>query len=401
MEPTQEGYTVSAAVDSWRRQRPRSRRFGTSVTNAVWTLLPALVALAVTFVIIEVSEPPRINNFAEAFHLLGKSVEREALSFNTMVIGVLASLLVAQVVARRPRFKTEFQVRNYGSAALFAHLLAGLALAATVLSVFGAFGDIEAARGLWVIMASMVVAVGVAQWIEWYWARNRRLLRKRTRAEIAVNAWSIHRSTAFLYSIAGSRQHPTRKLMFYLLSVVIVAAMAGMAAMELIMLATARNSPGEPALLAYAVIVLPVSILGVSFAAVLAALQACQMLTRERRGSAFVRLFASVFLGLPTLIALLLIHWEGTAARAGTVGLLVSLTLPFILLILPSKNPHLSIHPRLVAVNLKRSRRKRIKLLRDLWAIEHQAGRRIRARRIRRASLNFNRPTTGLGSSDQ
>lgn len=103
------------------------------------------------------------SHVAHALPLLGNTIEDEALAFNTTIIGVLASLPIAQFLAHRPRFKTRHQIRNYISAALFAHLLAGLAVAATTLSVIGAIGNSADLRWLWVIIASTLVAVGVAQ----------------------------------------------------------------------------------------------------------------------------------------------------------------------------------------------------------------------------------------------
>ncbi|MBT1681900.1 hypothetical protein [Curtobacterium flaccumfaciens] len=389
---------MSTAADTWWRQRPQSRRLGTSVANAIATLLPAFLTFFITLVIIGVAQPPDDTHIAHALQLLGNAIEEEALAFNTTIIGVLASLLIAQVLAQRPRFKTRHQIRNYISAALFAHLLAGLAVAATTLSVIGAIGNSAHVQRLWVIVASTLVAVGVAQWIEWYWARNRRLLRNRTRTELTVNAWSIHRAAAFLQPWSTAHRHPIIKLTIRLILSTVIVAAAATATMAFLILGGTHTFPAPAATAAYACAVAIPTVIGVLVAAFAAAAQTMQMLTRERRGSVFVWLFVPIWAGLPSVILVIFTPWERAEYAAWTVGVIVSIILPFLPLVLPVNSRWPSLHARLIAVSLHRGRKRRLTLLRDLWALERTAGKKARARRIRRVSLTCNRPTAGIGS---
>ncbi|MBF4636260.1 hypothetical protein ITJ38_17755 [Agreia pratensis] len=374
---------------------------GTTLASAAATLFPAFLAFLITIQIVGLTQLTQSNHFAHELHLLGKSVEQDALTFNTTIIGVLASLLIAQVLARRSTLKTPLEIRNYVSVALFAHLLAGLAVVASLLSVIGAIGNSANIRHLWVIAASMIVAVGVAQWIEWSWARNRRLLRRRTRVEVTVNAWSIHRLTALLPPHQKVRRRPVTKLLLHLLlmSVTVTAAAAG--SMEILVRGTTHNFPTTATTAAYVGTIAILSTACVLVASLVATVQITQMLLSEQRWSSLVWMLVTVWVVLPTTLLVAFMPWNRPELVSRTVGVLISVSLPFLPLVLPVKNNWSSLHHRLAATSLKIVRIERLTLLRDLWTISPRIKEKeARIRRLKKIYLRCNRPPAGLGSID-
>ncbi|KJC64250.1 hypothetical protein [Agreia bicolorata] len=317
-----------------------------------------------------------------------------------MIIGVLTSLLIAQVLARRSRLKTPHEIRNHVSVALFAHLLAGLAIVAALLSAIGAIGSSEDIRRLWVIMAATIVAVGVSQWIEWFWARNRRLLRRRIRTEITVNAWSIHRLSAFIPLGHKAHRRPITKLVLHLLFMSVIVVAAATASMELLSLVSTHNFPPIAATAAYISTTAILSTTCVLVASVAIAAQVTQVLEHERRWSCLVWILGTVWVGLPTTLLVAFTPWYRPQSAILTTGALVSLALPFVPLVLPMTNHWSSLHRHLAAGGLMLIRRRRLTLIRDLWAIERKASRKARAHRVRKTSLRHNRPLSGIGSID-
>jgi hypothetical protein len=390
---------MSKGDADWWRGRPRSRRTGAVAFSAFGTAFPAFTVLAVTTIVVFAFQGMVGRRVPAALTHLGRAVERDVLALDGIVLGVLASLLIAQVIAREPRLQTAQEARRYGSVALFAHVLAGLPIAAAVLAVWGAVGDQERSYRLWVILVIATVGIGAAQWIEWYWARNRRLVRNRARTETIVNAWEIHRSSAVLATRSGARRAPVRKLVLHLVLVCSAAALSGSVAVGTIALIVSHEllhlADAAGYLLSFFVSeawVVPLLVLT-------AGLQASVITAKDRPWGIGATMVLMIAVGLPAAFALLVTDWTAPGQAARTVGMLTATALPFVVVLAPSRSA-VALAPRMIAVSLRISRCWRIQLLRDVYASEWKRSPAARGRHVRRTSLERNRPERGVGSAE-
>lgn len=382
---------------TWWLARPRLKRLGGIGGSLFFTFFPAFALLAVTALIVTLVawKPP--ERMGDALIALGTSVARDALAIDGIIIGVLASLLIAQVLAKRPQLRSAWQLRRFGSVALFAHALAGVTLAVATLCLLGALRDAEHARQLWVILVATGVAIGVAQWIDRYWSRNRRLVRSRIRTTITMNAWVIHRAARSLRRRTGARTRPAGKLLIHVVSFVVLSTLcAGVAAAAVIWIS--GNGFDALAIVMFMIKMLQAQAFLMVLWLVCGGMQAHALLERGRQFSTIWWLVVSFFT-VPWVVALLLlVDYANPNEVAFAAGFITQLVVPYLLLLLNPRR-RLALVPRINAYRLWLNRRWRVVHLRDLYAVDWRPSEKARKRRVRQASLRRNRPRSGPASS--
>lgn len=388
-------------TDDWWKRRPRVRRFGAVASTFFTTGVPALFALLVTGVVVGSVGIPGDANLLRSMRDLGAVVAQDALSFDAIVIGVLASLLIAQVLTRRPRLDTRRRIGRFLSVTMFAHVLAGFALAALCLAVIGAIDNAGRARHLWVLVAATVVAVAVAQWIERHWLRNRRLARNRTHTEITTNAAAIHRYAAVLYERPDARRWPWLKLLLHVLLLLVSATAAGVGVAALVGWAMAGRMASWPALMRFGSADASAALVAVMTAAVCVLAQVHQATSTGRiaRSGIAVWVTAAGVLLAPVALTVFVISLQELRYVVWGAGTSTTLLLPAAALLLPVRSFG-SFAGRVIAVQLSTSRRYRYALLRDVYVVEKPRSTRKRKKRLfKTIALQRLRPDDGPGSA--
>jgi hypothetical protein len=384
---------------SWWLQRPRGRRAAAIAASAFYTAVPAFIVVGATWAFVSMFQDGEPGQTMPALQRLGGSIEESALAFDGIMIGVLASLLIAQVIARKPRLRSDQQIRRYGSVAMFSHLLASLPVAVAVLTMIGALGNADRSNRMWVVVVAALVAVGVAQWIESYWSRNRRLARNHSRIEIAVNARELHRIGAVVSTNFNTRRTPWRKLALHVLSACVVATLVGtiFGAFTIGLIDQEALSPAVVGELGLGLFIsqawtVPLLLLA-------AALQSRRLSAKDKPWGIGSSACVVIALGLPALALTHLSTASSPLVTPVSLALLLAISAPFITLIAPRRSPA-SLAMRVLAVRFQSRRRKRVQLLRDLYVCEWNRKKKARLGHVARSALRQNRPEVGIGSSD-
>lgn len=394
------GQPPQSTADWWKR-RPRVRRLGAVASTFFTTGLPAVLVLLATGAVLSLVSIWGGDDLGCLWPDLGAVVAQEALSYDAIVIGVLASLLIAQVLTRRPRLDTQRRIGRFLSVTLFAHVLAGFAVAALCLAVIGAIGNAGAARHLWVLVAATVVAVAVAQWIERHWLRNRRLARNRTHTEIRMNARTIHRYAAVLYERPNARRWPWLKLVLHVLLLLASATAAGVGVAALVGWALSGQMASWPALVQFGSDTATVALVAVMIAGVCVLAQVHRATSTGRIARSGVAVWVAAVGGLliPVAFTVYVISLQELRYAGWGAGTLVTWLLPAAALVFPVRSFG-SLAGRMMAVQLSISRRYRYTLLRDVYVVDKPRRTQKRKERLFEAiALQRLRPDDGPGAA--
>jgi hypothetical protein len=390
------------------RERPLLRRVSTGMTGPMMTFLLTVTVLYVTLVPLVVAFGPDTAVIASAVIEFGAQLEVGAVSFQGITLGLLSALFIARVIAPVP------DVRNQSSvsvgAAVAGHVLAGTVIGTAAFTFIGTIHNAESAGRVWFVIVLAVVAFGLAQAINADITFGRKRQRRRTKNELIVTCWGVHRRAAALHEHAGMRRAPYRRLLV-LTSMTIVAS-ASLGTAVIVVAYSGAVSDSWAVIVGSAVLIAAWGTFWVGFL-----ISTTGVLPTPR----WLTAFAWIMTGLTTVAPAAVVATAPTGAETWPFKAAVVLTvlMPFGLL-LGSTSRSYSMRTMLLAVELRRYRRRRLLLVRDYYALkkrrrtrqdqqktwDEKALRRfLRGPRTPRpagtpkpVSLAQHRPDTGIGS---
>jgi hypothetical protein len=380
------------------------------MTGPMRTVIMTLTLLYITWVPIVIASGPKHDSVGSAVVEFRAQLEPGAVAFQGTALGLLSALFIARVIAPVPDVRNQTSV-TVGSAAA-GHFLAGVVISTAVFTFIGTIHDGKSAGRVWFVIVLAAMAFGLAQAINADITFGRKRQRRRTKNDLIITSWAVHRRAAVLQSHPHFRRAPYRRLTTLTSAAIIVSASVGTG-----MLAAAY--PGG---------------IGVSLAPIFG-----WALAIAAWGTFWVSLLIATVNGPATPRFLIAVAWITvslttvapavalTAAPADPqavpfkVAVVLTVLTPFLLL-LGKKRQRNSMQTLLLAVELRRYRRHRLVLIRDYYALKKRRhAKRDREPRWEEAALRTllrgvttagrcalpkpasparHRPDAGIGSKD-
>jgi hypothetical protein len=369
-----------------KRSRPLARRLSTGTSGPFATATITVIVLYLTLAPIVFTFGPNGAAIGSAMVEFGRQLEPGALAFQGIAVGLLGAILIGRVIAPVPDVRNQTGVDVF--AAMAGHFLSAVIIAAAGFTVIGTIHDSKRAGGVWFVIVLAVVSFGFTQAIDARITFGRKRQRQRTRNDLIVMSWGIHRRAALLLTCTDPRRAPARRLTGIVAATIVVDAGVGTG-----IVATAYPNGGGvmlPIIFASALAVASWSTFWVSF------LIASAFSPTPGR---FLPAATWAIVLLTTAAPAAVIATVPTAAAAVPLKIAAVFTAlaPFGHLLVRVGHTF-SLQAALMAVELRRYRRRRLTLVRDYYALRK---RRLNAERAKAGSTWEERALAALTRTPQ
>lgn len=351
---------------SWRQARPLSRRVTSAVTGPLFTAILVLASLWLTAVPIVVLSGPRTPDVLQASMRFAVGASTEAAEFQGVLVGVLAAIFIVRVIDR----SSENSLVDAGGfwAVFFVHALAALVVDAAVIgSVSVAPGSNQSGR-VWELWALAAVALVLAWWVDAGVTLGRAPQRRRTKVELQVTSWALHRRAAFLRQQRNVRCRPRLRVLGIVLSTWFVSTVVGSG------LFAASWSPGELRYLVWNLLFFGPLAAWATLAVVLV-VQSAPIPGEPRYPYLIAWASAGLLVGLPAAVFIGFSYPSHSVAFRLAVVATASLPFSHAAVRTPSR---WTLRSALVAADLRRHRIRRRRLLLDFYALRKDPRRKRR-----------------------
>ncbi|MCS5521199.1 hypothetical protein NY551_00440 [Curtobacterium flaccumfaciens pv. oortii] len=341
----------------WRRLRPRSRRVGSVLTGPMFTFVVALAGLWLTWVPLAVVSGPRTPDVLAAVTSFSEGFAAQAAPVQAVLVGVLTAVFIVRVIDQNAGNRLDDAAGPW--AVILVHIIAAVSLDAGVLGIIGVAADPSKVGQVWAFTAVSAVALTLAWAVDAGFTLRRKKQRRRTKAELRITSWGIHRRAAFLLGHRGVRRRPYLRVAFIMAATWLIATIAATGAFSV---AWSEASPSF--LLSVTVFSAPWAL----WCTLAASLWVAAIASPGQPAAVQIPAAATTgfLVASPLVVFLTLSHPQHVTGFR--VAVLISALIPFVHIFMNPKRP-LTLRHAFIAVELRRYRRRRLLLLKDLYVL--------------------------------